>query len=99
LNTSEQEAAQQLGKFQTNLSQCKPAQVTVAITARVFRSISHLHNPDKVLTAKAMADAAGVTPKTGTMYIRGEQTPPFSRFVKMMDKLGYDVFLVKRNGL
>ncbi len=81
-----------LEQFQTRLSQGKAAQITAATSTEVLGTISYLED----LTGADLARQGGVGRSTGARYVKGTITPPLSRFVRIMDRLGFDVFIIKK---
>lgn len=89
------EVSKDLGNFQVSLSAGHAARVTPKIATEVFSSLVYLEDTN----ATALSGKAGVTRTSMASYCTPNKfkTPNFNKFVHMLDRLGYDVILKKRN--
>lgn len=80
-----------LRDFQVALSSKKQAPITKELTHDVISTVAVLED----LTAASMARKTFVDKRTVQKYKQGKTTPQLSTFVRMMDKLGYSIYIVK----
>ena len=88
-----QEASKELGQFQIELSKGRLAKVTPSTATEVFSCISYLEDKPATLLARQVSGSE----KTMQNYCdRGQTTTPnFNKFVHLMQRLGYEVYLKK----
>jgi hypothetical protein len=83
------ESKQQLAYFQSRLAEGKPAQVCPLIGVNIFWAIQHIH----FWTNRDFSRRAGIREGTMSKYVLGQRSPGFNRFVYLMDRLGYEVYI------
>lgn len=86
------EKNQPLADFQTSLSGKNQAKITIPVVDKVFETISTLDD----IKPSELSRVAGVHGMTGNRYVRGESSPKLNVAVRMLHRLGYDLYLVKK---
>lgn len=84
--------SKQLLDFQQGLSGRGQAKVHIPIADKVIGSIAELEEKNSSLIGR-MTDIARIT---ANRYVRGETSPRLVVLVRMLDKLGYDLYIVKK---
>lgn len=88
------EVSKELGNFQVTLSEGQFAHIPPKVATEVFSSIAYMES----ISASALARKCGTDARSVKKYCdRTEiRTPNFNKFVHLMERLGYDVFLKKK---
>lgn len=85
-------SSEPLRDFQVLLSEQKPARIPVEVGLDVISTLCHVED----LSKSRLATRAHLHPDTASRYRRGVRTPTFDKFIRILDKLGYDLYLVKK---
>jgi len=75
--------------MQADLSEGRPTQINTTTVDDFFSSFKYIND----MTAAGMARKASITRKTSASYIRGTSAPRLNLFVRIMDRLGYEVWV------
>ena len=81
-----------LRDFQVKLSSKKQAEICPEVTSDVIKSVAVLED----LSSASIARKTGIHLRTMQNYFRGARNPSISKFVRIMNRLGYTVHLVHR---
>lgn len=81
-----------LGHFQSTLSERGQGKLTPEVIDKMFATIAYQED----LSGAKLGRISNVTKVTANRYIRGDVFPKLNVAVRMLAKLGYDLYLVKR---
>ena len=82
----------ELAEFQTKLTGPGQARITVPVVDKVFQSIVDIDEHSSAEVSRI----CDLNHMTANRYVRGEASPRLTVAVRMLAKLGYDLYLVKR---
>ena len=80
-----------LARFQVSLSDRRRAHIEPLVTQEVLSTVCVLDD----MSVNQMARTTGVHLRTAHNYTSGIHSPNIDKFVRMLDKLGYSLYLVK----
>ena len=75
--------------LQTALSEERPAHITPGAVNKVLSSIAYLRD----ISVSEMSRRTALSKQTMGNYVRGDRSPNMLKFVRAMDRLGYEVWI------
>jgi len=75
--------------MQADLSEDRATQIKTTTVDEFFSSFKYI----KDLTAAELGRRALISRKTSATYVAGTSVPRFNLFVRIMDRLGYEVWI------
>lgn len=84
--------SKELAEFQKALTGRGQARILIPIADEVIGSISYLDEKNSSVIGRI----CNIARITANRYVRGETSPRLVVLVRMLDKLGYDLYIVKK---
>jgi hypothetical protein len=86
---------QELGEFQTHVSTATPTEITPALSNDVVGTVCYFND----LSGTELGRQTHTDARSARMYKSGDRVPHFGKLIRMLNALGYSLYLVKKDGI